>query len=92
MEADPCDDSRAATIVRFYARIVLMKSMAENAQKTLRKEGSQLSNEKLRKEGSQLSSEAVINHRTITAYSLRKKQKTKKKKTCWRLWHHLERA
>ena len=41
----------------FYARTVLMKSMARKAQK----------------EGSQLASEAVINHRTITAFSSQKR-------------------
>ncbi|CAN4104073.1 unnamed protein product [Withania somnifera] len=40
----------------FYARTVLMKSMSVKAQKTQR-------------EGSQLASEAVLNHRTITAFS-----------------------
>ncbi|POO00458.1 ABC transporter [Trema orientale] len=44
----------------FYARSVLMKSMAEKARKA-------------QKEGSQLASEAVINHRTITAFSSQKK-------------------
>lgn len=44
----------------FYARSVLMKSMAEKARKAQR-------------EGSQLASEAVINHRTITAFSSQKK-------------------
>ncbi|XP_009594378.1 putative multidrug resistance protein [Nicotiana tomentosiformis] len=40
----------------FYGRSVLMKSMSGKAQKAQR-------------EGSQLASEAVINHRTITAFS-----------------------
>lgn len=40
----------------FYSRSVLMKTMAEKTQKAQR-------------EGSQLASEAVINHRTITAFS-----------------------
>lgn len=44
----------------FYARTVLMKSMAGKAQKA-------------QKEGSQLASEAVINHRTITAFSSQKR-------------------
>lgn len=44
----------------FYARSVLMKSMAEKARKAQR-------------EGSQLASEAVINHRTITAFSSQKR-------------------
>lgn len=44
----------------FYSRSVLMKSMAEKARKAQR-------------EGSQLASEAVINHRTITAFSSQKK-------------------
>ncbi|KAF4394586.1 hypothetical protein F8388_020411 [Cannabis sativa] len=44
----------------FYARSVLMKSMAGKARKA-------------QKEGSQLASEAVINHRTITAFSSQKK-------------------
>lgn len=44
----------------FYARSVLMKSMAEKSQKA-------------QKEGSQLASEAVINHRTITAFSSQKR-------------------
>ena len=44
----------------FYARTVLMKSMAEKARKA-------------QKEGSQLASEAVINHRTITAFSSQKR-------------------
>ncbi|PKI32677.1 hypothetical protein CRG98_046942, partial [Punica granatum] len=44
----------------FYARSVLMKSMAGKAQKA-------------QKEGSQLASEAVINHRTITAFSSQKR-------------------
>ena len=44
----------------FYARSVLMKSMAEKSRKS-------------QKEGSQLASEAVINHRTITAFSSQKR-------------------
>ncbi|KAI4321911.1 hypothetical protein MLD38_035238 [Melastoma candidum] len=44
----------------FYARSVLMKSMAGKAQKA-------------QKEGSQLASEAVTNHRTITAFSSQKR-------------------
>ncbi|XP_071740264.1 putative multidrug resistance protein [Rutidosis leptorrhynchoides] len=44
----------------FYARGVLMKSLSERAQKA-------------QKEGSQLASEAVINHRTITAFSSQKR-------------------
>ncbi|KAL4619224.1 hypothetical protein ACB092_06G064300 [Castanea dentata] len=44
----------------FYARTVLMKSMAEKARKG-------------QKEGSQLASEAVINHRTITSFSSQKR-------------------
>lgn len=44
----------------FYARSILMKSMGEKARKA-------------QKEGSQLASEAVINHRTITAFSSQKK-------------------
>ncbi|KAI4333814.1 hypothetical protein L6164_018575 [Bauhinia variegata] len=44
----------------FYSRSVLMKSMAEKARKA-------------QKEGSQLASEAVINHRTITAFSSQKR-------------------
>ncbi|KAF3453524.1 hypothetical protein FNV43_RR03964 [Rhamnella rubrinervis] len=44
----------------FYARSVLMKSMAEKARKA-------------QKEGSQLASEAVINHRTISAFSSQKR-------------------
>ncbi|XP_061344878.1 putative multidrug resistance protein [Gastrolobium bilobum] len=44
----------------FYSRNVLMKSMAEKARKAQR-------------EGSQLASEAVINHRTITAFSSQKR-------------------
>eukprot|EP00258_Populus_trichocarpa_P022872 XP_024438891.1 putative multidrug resistance protein [Populus trichocarpa] len=40
----------------YYSKSVLMKSMAGKAQKA-------------QKEGSQLASEAVINHRTITAFS-----------------------
>ncbi|KAJ8542935.1 hypothetical protein K7X08_005458 [Anisodus acutangulus] len=44
----------------FYARTVLMKSMSVKAQKAQR-------------DGSQLASEAVINHRTITAFSSQKR-------------------
>ncbi|KAL5538666.1 hypothetical protein UlMin_044328 [Ulmus minor] len=44
----------------FYARTVLMKSMAEKARKA-------------QNEGSQLASEAVINHRTVTAFSSQKR-------------------
>ncbi|KAF5461059.1 hypothetical protein F2P56_020885 [Juglans regia] len=44
----------------FYARSVLMKNMSEKARKA-------------QKEGSQLASEAVINHRTITAFSSQKR-------------------
>ncbi|KAL3503440.1 hypothetical protein ACH5RR_037889 [Cinchona calisaya] len=44
----------------FYARSVLMKSMSVKAQIA-------------QKEGSQLASEAVINHRTITAFSSQKR-------------------
>ena len=44
----------------FYVRSVLMKSMAEKSRKS-------------QKEGSQLASEAVINHRTITAFSSQKR-------------------
>ncbi|KAJ1441897.1 P-loop containing nucleoside triphosphate hydrolase [Sesbania bispinosa] len=44
----------------FYSRSVLMKGMAEKARKAQR-------------EGSQLASEAVINHRTITAFSSQKR-------------------
>ncbi|KAK0601082.1 hypothetical protein LWI29_021154 [Acer saccharum] len=44
----------------YYARSMLMKSMAGKAQKA-------------QKEGSQLASEAVINHRTITAFSSQKR-------------------
>ncbi|KAL2247591.1 UNVERIFIED_CONTAM: putative multidrug resistance protein [Sesamum indicum] len=44
----------------FYARSVLMKSMSAKAQIA-------------QKEGSQLASEAVINHRTITAFSSQKR-------------------
>ncbi|MFS7929197.1 putative dephospho-CoA kinase, ABC-type xenobiotic transporter [Helianthus anomalus] len=44
----------------FYARSVLMKSLSEKAQKA-------------QKEGSQLASEAVVNHRTITAFSSQKR-------------------
>ncbi|XP_058730505.1 putative multidrug resistance protein [Vicia villosa] len=44
----------------FYSRSVLMKTMAEKTRKAQR-------------EGSQLASEAVINHRTITAFSSQKR-------------------
>ncbi|KAK8651804.1 hypothetical protein V6N13_141386 [Hibiscus sabdariffa] len=44
----------------FYARSILMKSMSGKAQKA-------------QKEGSQLASEAVVNHRTITAFSSQKR-------------------
>ncbi|KAM1057304.1 hypothetical protein ACFX2A_031263 [Malus domestica] len=44
----------------FYARSILMKSSGEKARKA-------------QKQGSQLASEAVINHRTITAFSSQKK-------------------
>lgn len=44
----------------FYARSVLLKSLSEKTQKA-------------QKEGSQLASEAVINHRTITAFSSQKR-------------------
>lgn len=44
----------------FYARSVLMKSLSGKAQKA-------------QKEGSQLASEAVVNHRTITAFSSQKR-------------------
>lgn len=44
----------------FYSRIVLMKSMSKKA-------------EKAQQEGSQLASEAVVNHRTITAFSSQKR-------------------
>ncbi|KAF5728373.1 Multidrug/pheromone exporter MDR family ABC transporter family [Tripterygium wilfordii] len=44
----------------YFSRSVLMKSMAVKAQKA-------------QKEGSQLASEAVINHRTITAFSSQKR-------------------
>ncbi|KAG8658133.1 ABC transporter B family member 15 [Manihot esculenta] len=44
----------------YYSRSILMKSMAGKAQKA-------------QKEGSQLASEAVINHRTITAFSSQKR-------------------
>ncbi|KAL8209761.1 hypothetical protein R6Q57_006493 [Mikania cordata] len=44
----------------FYARSVLMKSLSEKSQKA-------------QKEGSQLASEAVVNHRTITAFSSQKR-------------------
>ncbi|XAR56648.1 Xenobiotic-transporting ATPase [Bertholletia excelsa] len=44
----------------FYSRSVLVKSMSEKTRKAQR-------------EGSQLASEAVINHRTITAFSAQKR-------------------
>ncbi|KAL1811502.1 hypothetical protein ACET3Z_021567 [Daucus carota] len=44
----------------FYARSVLLKSLSEKTQRA-------------QKEGSQLASEAVINHRTITAFSSQKR-------------------
>nr|XP_043620127.1 putative multidrug resistance protein [Erigeron canadensis] len=44
----------------YYARSVLMKSLSEKSQKA-------------QQEGSQLASEAVINHRTITAFSSQKR-------------------
>ncbi|XVE50543.1 hypothetical protein DITRI_Ditri01bG0171200 [Diplodiscus trichospermus] len=44
----------------FYSRSILMKSMAGKTQKA-------------QKEGSQLASEAVVNHRTITAFSSQKR-------------------
>ena len=44
----------------FYSRSVLMKTMAKKARKA-------------QNEGSQLASEAVINHRTITAFSSQKR-------------------
>ncbi|KAL4340975.1 hypothetical protein GQ457_08G007230 [Hibiscus cannabinus] len=44
----------------FYARSILMTSMSGKAQKA-------------QKEGSQLASEAVVNHRTITAFSSQKR-------------------
>ncbi|XP_057461232.1 putative multidrug resistance protein [Actinidia eriantha] len=44
----------------FYSRSVLMKSMSEKTRKA-------------QKEGSQLASEAVINHRTISAFSSQKR-------------------
>ncbi|XWS11171.1 hypothetical protein CRYUN_Cryun38cG0060800 [Craigia yunnanensis] len=44
----------------FYSRSMLMKRMAVKAQKA-------------QKEGSQLASEAVVNHRTITAFSSQKR-------------------
>ncbi|KZV40022.1 ABC transporter B family member 15-like [Dorcoceras hygrometricum] len=47
-------------IASFYSKSVLMKGMSEKAQKA-------------QNEGSQLASEAVVNHRTITAFSSQKK-------------------
>ncbi|CAI0380118.1 unnamed protein product [Linum tenue] len=44
----------------YYSKSVLMKSLGEKSQKA-------------QKEGSQLASEAVINHRTITAFSSQRK-------------------
>ncbi|XP_038994067.1 ABC transporter B family member 15-like [Hibiscus syriacus] len=44
----------------FYSRTVLMKSMSKKAQKA-------------QNEGSQLASEAIVNHRTITAFSSQKR-------------------
>ncbi|XVF77627.1 hypothetical protein PTKIN_Ptkin14bG0061400 [Pterospermum kingtungense] len=44
----------------FYSRSIIMKSMSGKAQKA-------------QKEGSQLASEAVVNHRTITAFSSQKR-------------------
>ncbi|CAN1224219.1 Putative multidrug resistance protein [Linum grandiflorum] len=44
----------------YYSKSVLMKSLGEKSQKA-------------QKEGSQLASEAVINHRTITAFSSQKR-------------------
>ncbi|CAI9785118.1 unnamed protein product [Fraxinus pennsylvanica] len=48
------------TITSFYSKGALMKRMSENAQKA-------------QSEGSQLASEAVVNHRTITAFSSQKR-------------------
>ncbi|KAL2519632.1 ABC transporter B family member 15 [Abeliophyllum distichum] len=47
-------------IASFYSKSVVVKKMSENAQKA-------------QKEGSQLASEAVVNHRTITAFSSQKR-------------------
>ncbi|OVA20542.1 ABC transporter [Macleaya cordata] len=47
-------------IASYYSRTVLMASMSEKAQKA-------------QNEGSQLASEAVVNHRTITAFSSQKR-------------------
>lgn len=44
----------------FYSRSILMKSMSQKAQKA-------------QNEGSQLASEAIVNHRTITAFSSEKR-------------------
>ena len=44
----------------FYLRTVLMKSMSQKARKA-------------QNEGSQLASEAIVNHRTITAFSSQKR-------------------
>ncbi|KAK8582901.1 hypothetical protein V6N13_069667 [Hibiscus sabdariffa] len=44
----------------FYSRTVIMKSMSKKAQKA-------------QNEGSQLASEAIVNHRTITAFSSQKR-------------------
>lgn len=52
----------------FYSRSVLMKTMAEKTRKAQR-------------EGSQLASEAVINHRTITAFSSQKRMQALFKST-----------
>ncbi|KAL3511376.1 hypothetical protein ACH5RR_030777 [Cinchona calisaya] len=47
-------------IASFYSRSVLMKGMSESGQKA-------------QNEGSQLASEAVVNHKTITAFSSQKR-------------------
>ncbi|KAL2547078.1 ABC transporter B family member 15 [Forsythia ovata] len=47
-------------IASFYSKSVVVKKMSENAQKA-------------QNEGSQLASEAVVNHRTITAFSSQKR-------------------
>lgn len=65
----------------FYSRTILMKSLSERAQKA-------------QNEGSQLASEAIINHRTITAFSsqkrimgfFRKSMKGPKKETAKQSW------
>ncbi|KAM3696514.1 hypothetical protein ACJW31_06G044500 [Castanea mollissima] len=54
----------------FYARTVLMRSMAEKARKG-------------QKEGSQLASEAVINHRTTTSFSSQKRILKESIKQSW---------